>query len=201
MLHVPFPPALSPDAIAFLTRPAPVAPTSCSIAPLSWYVVQTGVRCEERAKRGLLEQGIEAFLPFSTHRVIRHRVKMKVDRPLFPRYIFVGTQPEGLEVVRKTDGVERIIKGAGDLMTVHPDVINHLKLSVIRGDFDDTIVRPEVPLYAEGTMVVVRRGPFAQLVAVIKAAPPEGRIQVIIELFGKRHDVEVDAKDVEEVRS
>ena len=58
-------------------------------APNSWYVVHTRPRGEETARRHLMRQGFDAFLPQYLKRRRHARRTDWVPRPLFPRYIFI----------------------------------------------------------------------------------------------------------------
>ncbi|MGH6847810.1 MAG: transcription termination/antitermination NusG family protein [Methylocella sp.] len=78
---------------------------------LAWYVAYTVAQAEARAAEGITRHGFEVYLPMAK-RHVRHRGKrLSQERPLFPRYLFVGFKaaPPWLEV-RGIEGVVAILR-------------------------------------------------------------------------------------------
>ena len=73
-----------------------------------WCAVQTHVRSEDKAAFHLRRQGYDVFLPKHLKRRKHARRVDWVPAPLFPRYLFVGIDPETTPwgVIRSTIGVK-----------------------------------------------------------------------------------------------
>src|SRR5215470_1526757 len=91
-------------------RAAPEFPASFT-GNFGWYVAYTDVKGEQRARMGLAAKGFAVHLPIYL-REVRHARRVKVvERPLFPRYLFVGfdINRDPWTEVRRTDGVDRLL--------------------------------------------------------------------------------------------
>ena len=61
---------------------------------MRWYVAHTRQNAEQRAVFNLTRQGFSAYLPRYRRRRRHARKVDTVLSPLFPRYVFVGMDPE-----------------------------------------------------------------------------------------------------------
>ena len=94
-------------------EPIDLAPISFP-AGLGWYVVRTNVKCESRAKSGLISLGYDAFLPVEKVWIKHARRKTEKIRPLLPRYLFVGFDINRTpwQPILDVDGVEKVLISA-----------------------------------------------------------------------------------------
>ena len=91
---------------------------------MAWYVVQTIVKDELRAKEHLLRQEFDIFLPLFGKLVVHHGQR-KIDlRALFPGYLFVRFNLENTQwrKINGTRGVRRLLC-LGDVPTSVPDLV------------------------------------------------------------------------------
>lgn len=146
-----------------------------------------------------------------------------VQRPLFPRYVLLGlSEGQGLDKLdgrtmggsgreKLTGGLRigdsvpidfgvgpKVVSGlvgilrkpSGEPVVLPAKVVSDLQFAEVAGMFD---LRPRAVVYQPGQRVKVVAGPLADRVARIVAAPPTGRIHVLMEMFGGQVTAQVDA--------
>lgn len=146
---------------------------------MSWYLVHTKPRQEQRARLNLFNQGYECWLPQLRVEKVRQRKLAVVDEPLFPRYLFIHLPP-GINwaPVRSTLGVTTIVRFGGVPARVPPEVMEALREEEARRR-QATVV----PHFTPGQPVKILTGPFAGVHAVFDMADGESRALVLIELL------------------
>jgi transcription antitermination factor NusG len=139
-------------------------PASFRAGPL-WFAIRTNIRCERRAQLGLDALGYRTYLPQCIRWVSHARVKERVRRPLFARYIFVefDINMEGTDGIRNTHGVEGILGNAGVPMTVPGALVVDLLGRELKGEFDETKDQ-KLPI---GAKIAIMDGQHDGLIAVL----------------------------------
>lgn len=163
---------------------------------IRWHIAYTNPRQEVRVQRDLESRGYLVFLPMLTRQRVSHRMVVgDVQVPLFPRYLFAGlAEDQHTDGMYGVHGIVRLLrKPTGEPIVVSPKVVSDLQFAEIAGMFD---LRPRAVVYRPGQRVKVVAGPLADRMAQIVAAPPTGRIRVLMELFGGRITAEVDAGQI-----
>jgi transcriptional antiterminator RfaH len=91
---------------------------------MTWFVVRTQPRAEEKAVRHLGNQGFAAYLPRYRRRIRHARRNQIVLRPLFPGYLFVELDPARCRwrSINGTIGVHEILTN-GDMPLAVPETI------------------------------------------------------------------------------
>ena len=159
-----------------------------------WYAVQTRSNFEHCVCKELGEKGVENYCPaFSEIRQWADR-KKKVERPVFPGYVFVRFMDSNELRLRvlKTTGAVRLL-GASNTIEPVPDYeIDSLRkmLKVGRGWTPHAFLR-------DGSRVRVRRGALKDAEGILVRHRDETRLVLSISLFCKAVATEVDAADVE----
>jgi transcriptional antiterminator RfaH len=173
--------------------------TSDSTENPSWYVIRTKPQEEVRAECNLREWGVEAFLP---------RVKERSKRtapggapsyyitPLFTRYLFARFKAgELLHKVNFTRGVHSVVAFGGWPTSVDDEVIELLRS---RCDADGCVRLGEE--LRKGDKVVIRHGPFRNLIGVLEGAAKErDRVKVLLTAVNLQSRVVVDRHFVRKV--
>ncbi len=155
-----------------------------------WLVVYTQAGKEDRARSNLERQGYEVYLPhYSRRRVHARRVEF-VDRPLFPRYLFVSINlsKDIWRPILGTFGVCDLIR-TGD----HPNVLPEGLVDLIRaqetiGRHDE---RNQIHDLKLGAAVRVVSGPFVDLVGRLRSLHDSQRVSILLELLGREVSVRV----------
>ena len=178
----------------------------------AWHVVMTNIKCEFRAKMGLQARGFAVYLPVEK-RIVRH-ARRKEQRlfPLFRRYLFVAfdiERDEWYEPIRTTDGVADLLcyprlpasrTRNADVQWIPLQVpnaqIEALRRKEAAGDFDYT--NPASAFHV-GEAVRVAQGALAGLNAIVHATPPNKRVELLLDLLGRKTVVKLEAGEIERV--
>jgi len=189
----------------FKISPAPGQAHYAS-APLAggdWYAVHTKAQCERLTSDALLRKGFPVYLPMVTKKIRHARQEQIVARPLFHRYLFVSLDPDRplFSEVRKTHGVEWLVTNLGKPVLIPSKAIERIRQAEEEGLFDETRPKPRAELlFKPGDSVRLLDGPFQDFVAVILSLPSERRIEVILDLFGRKTRMTVPLANVESLR-
>jgi transcription antitermination factor NusG len=175
---------------------------------LDWYAVRAAPLMEWKVADKLRGMGYEVYLP--TMRVERknkrtHTYSTK-ERVLMPGYLFLGaTRP--LYYAANCDGVEGVLgnlaarsrrQREGSPVKIPSVLIEAIFLAEIDMQFDDTraarIYRQEegktrrltvAMQFAKGGQGRITTGPFAGLSGVIENVTHQGKVELLLELFGR----------------
>jgi transcriptional antiterminator RfaH len=154
-----------------------------------WHVVYTNIKCEFRANMGLKAKGFETFLPCVRKKIRHARYTQTVDRPLFPRYLFVRfdiEKDEWFHPIKSTDGVEDLIRNGNIPVRVRDEELAPLVTAYQAGDFDMTRRRPVMSEFAVGEVVRITGGPFMGFNAeVLAAMGDKRRAEVMLHFLGR----------------
>ena len=139
---------------------------SNSSTALSWYVIHTNPRQEQRAYDNLRAGHLEAFFPKIKERRLNPYTGLAthVSKSLFPGYIFARFNPNRLlREVRFTRGVHSVVSVAGSPTSVEDEIVTLIQLRVDKNGF----VRIDSDLKL-GDKVIVKDGPLEGLVGIFK---------------------------------
>ena len=173
-----------------------------------WYVVQTYVGFEDTVKR-MLEQKIanlslqdkvlEIFVP--TRKVIKLNTKnerIEKEEKVYPGYIYVHMllTKETSYAVNNTQYVSKIA-GTGDVVIPLEDgVVEELKKNLTKqlNDGKKTVKND----FVIGDLVKVTEGPFKDMQGKISGMDTDkSRVNVMLTIFDRETDVELDVLTVE----
>ena len=171
---------------------------------LAWYVVRTRPRQERRARRELRQLGLSIWLP-----VLRERGPERRGRPrersvaYFCGYAFVGV-PAGAEdfgAICGADGVADVLRVAHEPRRVPVGLLQAIadRLAGQEAERAEGEADPDAPSFDLGQVVRIEDGPFASLMAHVVGLLSGGRVEVEVEIFGRRSSVNVDASQLEAV--
>ena len=160
-----------------------------------WYVAYTRANHERQVADQLAERGVENFLPQyeSVHRW-KDR-KMRLQRPLFPGYVFVHLELKSRLKVLQVPGVACLVGFGGKPASV-PDE----DLERIRGYLNKGLRAEPHPYLTVGRLVRLKSGPLAGAQGILLRRKGNFRLVLSIELIRRAVAVDVDAVDVEEAR-
>lgn len=152
-----------------------------------WYVAYAKVRCEQRAARGLEEVGLRAFVPVLTDWAKHARKRYKVERPLFPRYLFVELSEASPEFykVRDNRDIECLVGVTGTPKPVHAKFVSDLQQAQEAGEFDLTNGEDPNDPYKPGDEIRVKVGSkFAGWPGKVVRMTEAQRVEVLIRGMG-----------------
>ena len=149
-----------------------------------WYVVHTRPNGELRAVHNLERQGFKTYLArYMKER--RHARKVeRIQRPLFPRYVFVSldTDTDRWRSILGTFGVDYLVSN-GDKPTPVPDEI----IEELREHENElgVIVLPPKTL-RPGEQVQIVEGPFATHTALFQCQTDSERAVFLLQILGRQ---------------
>ena len=162
--------------------------------PLHWYAAYTKPCHEKRVAEHLTIRSVELFLPFyrSTRRW-NNGCTVRVDKPLFPGYVFVHILPyERLRVLELSSVLS--IAGSSHEPTPLPDE----EIERLRSGLLQVNAEPH-PALTVGERVRIRRGPLEGLHGIVSRQKNQFRVVLTLDLIMKSVAVEVCADDTEPI--
>ncbi len=156
-----------------------------SEAVSSWYAVRSATRREASAHDGLVERGFTVFLPMITRWRRSRRGDEKIERPLFPGYMFVLCAPCDFPDILALEGVHQFVRYMKDdemtPMQIPLVAIIGIQAAECRGEFDYTrVIKPEYRP-KKGDRVMVTAGTWQSYIGKLLATPTKNRAHVMIE--------------------
>ena len=161
-----------------------------------WYAVYTRPRFEKQVLKGLLDQGIEAYLPLiKTMRQWSDRKKM-VEIPLFSSYVFVNIDRRFYDQVLQTHGVVKYITFEGKAATIPPDQIDNLKIIVNSNEKVETTWETR----RKGDKVIVTAGSLKGLRGELITDGNRKKVLVRIDSIDQNLTVEVHPSLIDKIK-
>jgi transcriptional antiterminator RfaH len=159
-----------------------------------WYVAQTQVRSEERARVNLERQGFHAYLP-RYRRERRHARRCEVVRaPLFPGYVFVQLDPDGTpwRSINGTLGVTQLICRGEQPSAVPEGIVEDL---ATRENDEGLIVLPR-HAFRQGETLRIASGALADCLGFFEKMADRDRVVLLLDLLGRKVRVQAPLDSV-----
>lgn len=170
-----------------------------------WYVVHTysghenkvAVTLKQRAEAaGMTDRIFKIFIPHQQKIVISEGKKRSVDERLFPGYIIVQMElsDDSWLIVRSTRGVTGFV-GTGTNPVPLPENEVRALMKYVRMDTPKFEAK-----FSVGDSVKINSGPFAEsLGRVEEVNEDQGKLKVLISVFGREVPVELDLTQVSSI--
>jgi transcriptional antiterminator RfaH len=161
-----------------------------------WYVAQTHANAEFKAAGHLLRQGFSVYLPKYMKLRCHARRKEWVPRPLFPRYLFVGTGPENgrWRAIQSTVGISQLV-GFGDYPVHVPrDVIDGLQA---REDERGMVAMKAEARFKKGQAVKFVTGALSEQIGLFDCIDDKERVVILLDLLGRQIRVQAPIENVQ----
>lgn len=158
----------------------------------NWFAAYTLSCHEKRVAQHLSLRRIDFFLP--VHRKVSHwknGLRMLIERPLFPGYVFVKIDCKDRVRVLDLPGVHSIV-GAGR----HPIPLPYEEIESLRRGIDFLNAEPH-PTVKAGERVIIRNGPLEGMIGIVVRHKNGIRVVLTLDLIMKSIAVEVDSQDLE----
>ncbi len=159
-----------------------------------WFAAYTFSCQEKRVAQHLSARRIEFFLP--VHRKIsrwKNGLRMLIERPLFPSYVFVKIDRKDKVRVLELPGVHSIV-GVGP----HPIPLPFGEIEALRSGMHMLNAEPH-RLLKSGEKVLIRNGPLMGITGIVVRQKNRTRVVLTLNLIMKSISVEVDSQDLEVV--
>jgi transcription antitermination factor NusG len=162
----------------------------------NWYALFTRHQHEKSVARALTLKGFNVYLPL--YRALRRwpdREK-QLWLPLFTCYVFLCDGMDRQLQVLTTPGLLHVVGSAGRPAIVPPDQLDAVRQMV------ESPVRVEPhPFLSSGDRVRVTSGPLSGLEGILTRTKGGSRLVVSMEMLGQSAAVEIDAVQVEKIKS
>jgi transcription antitermination factor NusG len=159
-----------------------------------WYAVYTYPRAEKAVAKHLSVRGIENFLPlYCKASRWKNGMKMNLELPLFPGYLFVKIcLRDRLRVLQATSVAFLVGVGA------KPIPVPEQEVEVLRAHLHRVAAQPHA-FISVGDRVRVRSGPLSGLEGFLIQKKNESSFILSMDLIMQSMSVEVDLCDIEPV--
>ena len=163
----------------------------------SWFAAFTYPRHEKRVEQYLAQREVEHYLPvYRSPRKWRNGLKVVLDLPLFPGYIFVRINRTERVRVLEVPGVLAIVGGTAGEMAPLPET----EVEALRSGLHLRQAEPH-PLLTIGQRVRIRSGALTGLEGVVVRKKNSLRCVLTMDLIMQSIAVEVDGEELEPVNS
>jgi transcription antitermination factor NusG len=157
-----------------------------------WLAAYTTPRHEKAVVRQLDVRRVESFLPlYSSVRRWKNGCRVKVDRPLFPNYVFVHVCRRDSVKVLQLPGVLSIVSTGRE-----PSALPHSEIEALRSGLPLRQFEPH-PYLVAGEKVRITSGALAGMIGVLVREKNEFRVVLTLDLIRQSVSVEIDVDEIE----
>ena len=154
---------------------------------IDWFAAYTYPRHEKKVAEYLKGAGIECFLPlYKESRMWNNGLRVTVEKPLFPSYIFVHFDSVDSVKVLKTPSVASLVSVAGVPVPLPKQEVESLIAGVAQLE-----LAPH-PYLREGDRVRVKSGPFTDREGILVQCKNRWRVVICIELLMQAVSLDID---------
>jgi len=163
----------------------------------NWFAAFTSPRHEKRVEQHLTQRNVEHYLPvYRSSRKWRNGLKVVLELPLFPGYIFVRIKRSERVRVLQVPGVLSIVGGTAGEMAPLPEA----DVEALRSGLHLRNAEP-YPFLTTGQRVRIRSGALAGLEGIVVRQKNSLRCVLTMDLIRQSIAVEVDGEELEPVGS
>jgi transcriptional antiterminator RfaH len=159
-----------------------------------WYVAQTQVRCEERARLNLERQGFRVYLP-RYRRERRHARRCDVVRaPLFPGYVFVQLDLESApwRSINGTFGVTHLVCRGERPAAVPEGIVEELTAR----ENEEGLIPLQPRGFRKGETLQIVSGALADCFGFFEKMADRDRVILLLDLLGRKVRVQAPLEAV-----
>ena len=161
---------------------------------LRWFALYTMPQSEQAVRRLLDIKQIECFLPtYETEKVWKNRQRVKLNRPLFPSYVFVHIHSLQRGSVLGAPGALRILGNGHGPLPIPDREIEFLRSRGQR-------IEP-YPEFALGEKVRIRSGPMLGLEGTLVQKRNSLRFVLTVAMINQNAAVQVQGDELEAIRN
>jgi transcription antitermination factor NusG len=157
-----------------------------------WFAAYTFSCHEKRVAQHLAMRRMEFFLPvYKKISRWRNGLRMPIEWPLFPGYVFVKIDPQERVRVLELPGVHSLV-GVGR----QPIPLPYEEIEALRRGIHLLNAEPHPTLWV-GEKVVIRKGPLEGNTGIVIRRKNSTRVVLTLDVIMKSISVEVDSQDLE----
>lgn len=161
--------------------------------PCRWFALYTASRHEKQVAQHLGQREIECYLPlYKTQRKWANGLRVTLDLPLFPGYVFVHIRRSERGRVLGVPGALSVVGGTGGEPAWLPEAAIH----ALRAALAERLAQPH-PLLTAGQRVRIRSGALAGFEGIVVRSKSSLRVVLTLEHIMQSYAVEVGLDDLE----
>jgi len=165
----------------------------CDFEP-HWYALYTCANHEKRISAELSARGVEHYLPLYSCVRRWNKRRVKLERPLFPSYVFVRLALRDRLRVLQIPRVVQLVGSAG-----RPAVLRDEEMEKMRAGLTSGLQAEPHASLTSGRRVRVKSGPLAGLEGFLVRRKRSTRVVISIGVIQRAAAIEVDAADLEAI--
>ena len=152
----------------------------------AWFALTVAPRKEKITAQTLRAAGLEEFLPlYFSRRIWSDRIK-KLEKPLFPGYVFCRFDPRIRKSVMKTPGVISIVSFGGV-----PEPVDDAEIEALQAVCRSGVAASPWPTPKIGSKVALQEGPLKGLEGIL-LDDKKARLILSLSLLQRSVAVEID---------
>lgn len=181
---------------------------------MQWYVLKVASNKEDQVRSALERkvkiEGLDTrvgriVVPTQREKRMRAGAARVFEKKLYPGYVFVemSTEPDGSIpenvwfVIKETTGVGDFIGSGGKPSAMKPIDVEKMLVAAIKRDETPTLANLN---FKPGDKVKIREGPFENFEGTVdEINPQKGTVRVIVTIFGRATQVDIEYWQVEQV--
>lgn len=175
----------------------PIFYPKLSGSELAWFALYVQVNHEKEVQKRVEQKTVECYLPLLECWSKRLDRRKRIQKPLFPGYIFVHTILDNYTNVQilKTPGAISILKSSEGPLPIPPYQIDSLKKVL-----GSTATVSLYPYLKEGDRIEVVRGPLVGCVGVlIRQNQNRGTLVISVDIIQRSVSVELNMEDIKPI--
>lgn len=162
----------------------------------AWRLIQTGPGLERRFAELMQQRGGVVYLPLETYWAGVGSRRREHARPLIRGYVFVLLPDAAIYYLREVQGFMRVVTHCGRIGVVDTDFIYELHAHQLTGGFDCTLTEngraARRARLSKGDVVRVTAGKYRGWIGRVVGLKGDRRAKLVIDMFGKIAQPEVD---------
>lgn len=161
--------------------------------PCRWFALYTASRHEKHVAQHLGQREIECYLPlYKEQRKWANGLRVTLDLPLFPGYLFVHMRRSERGRVLGVPGALSVVGGTGGEPAWLPDAT----IDALRTALAERLARPH-PVLTAGQRVRIRSGALTGFEGIVARSKSSLRVVLTLEHIMQSYAVEVGLDDLE----
>ncbi len=161
---------------------------------LNWYAIYTRHQHEKAIAQVLGRKGLEVFLPLRAIRSQWQDRIQRIEKPLFPCYVFVNMEIRERLKVLQTPGIHWLVGNSLGPLAIPQEEIDSIRRVLHAGLLVDSF-----PFLNVGDRVRVRGGALDGVEGILLCKKKNDRLILSINLLQKSVSIEIDGYQVERI--
>ena len=150
---------------------------------MDWYILQIKPNGHKLAQENLHRQGFNVFIPLLMNTSKRGTKFVNKLKPLFPGYIFLGTELETIpwKSINSTRGVSKAVTLDGHYRSIASEIFEGLQSRC-----DQNGILKKMNSVKSGDRARIQTGPFADFICNVEKIEDHHRVWVLLNILRQK---------------